>query len=126
MAIISLVGALATQDRTFLIYAVYALSKIVSWCTILGYTHQFFIKEGFHWNYLSVSGAFGVLAGTVFARAFLQTQKYTPRIDYVLIFMMLNADLNLLKKKILFLKLVQKNNQVVLILKKNLNIFCHL
>ncbi|RLT87917.1 MULTISPECIES: diguanylate cyclase [unclassified Ketobacter] len=91
MAIISLVGALATQDRTFLIYAVYALSKIVSWCTILGYTHQFFIKEGFHWNYLSVSGAFGVLAGTVFARAFLQTQKYTPRIDYVLIFMMLNA-----------------------------------
>ena len=74
-----------------MIYAVYALSKIVSWCTILGYTHQFFIKEGFHWNYLSVSGAFGVLAGTVFARAFLQTQKYTPRIDYVLIFMMLNA-----------------------------------
>jgi len=91
MAVISLVGALATRDRTFWIYSIYAVSKIVSWCTILGYTHQFIIKDGFHWNYLSISGAFGVLAGIVFARSFLQTQKYTPRIDYVLIFMICNA-----------------------------------
>ena len=91
MTIISLVGALATRDRTFWAYAVYALTKIISWCTILGYTHQFIVKDHFHFNYLSVSAALGVLCGTIFSRAFLQTRVYTPKLDYVFIFMMGNA-----------------------------------
>ena len=91
MSIITLVGAVATRDRTFLYYSIYAFSKIISWCTVLGYTHQFLIKNNFHWNYLSVSGALGVFCGVAFARSFLHTRKYTPRIDYVFIFMMCNA-----------------------------------
>lgn len=95
MSVISLVGAVAMRDKTFLAYSVYALSKIVSWCTILGYTHQFIIRDNFHWNYLSISGSIGVLCGIVFARSFLQTRKYTPKLDYVFIFMLLNAVLML-------------------------------
>ncbi|RLT92308.1 diguanylate cyclase [Ketobacter sp.] len=91
MSIMSLVEAVATRDKTFLLYSVYALSKIVSWCTILGYTHQFLLKDHFHWNYLSISGALGVFFGIVFAREFLQTRRYAPLVDYVLLFMLGNA-----------------------------------
>lgn len=91
MSLISLVGAIATRDSTFLIYSIYAFSKIISWCTILGYTHQYIVQNNFHWKYLSLSGALGVLCGIVFARSFLQTRKYTPKIDYLLIFMIGNA-----------------------------------
>ena len=91
MSLISLVGAIATRDRTFLYYSIYAFTKIISWCTILGYTHQFIVKDHFHWNYLSISGALGVLFGIVFARSFLHTRKHTPKIDYVFLFMLCNS-----------------------------------
>ncbi|RLT97944.1 MAG: diguanylate cyclase [Ketobacter sp.] len=91
MSIISLVGAIATRDKTFLIYSIYAFTKIISWCTILGYTHQFVVKNHFHWNYLSISGALGVFFGIVFARSFLHTRKHTPKIDYILLFMLCNS-----------------------------------
>ncbi len=91
MAVVSLVGGLATRDRNFFNYSVYALSKIVSWCTILGYTHQFFLTEHFHWRYMSIGGALGIIFGVHFARGFLQTRIYTRKLDYVLVLMIGNA-----------------------------------
>lgn len=91
MSIFALVGAIATQNRVFLIYSVYALSKIMTWFTILGYAHQYLIKEHFHQSYMSIAGAVSIFCGILFARSFLQTRKYTRKLDYVLIFMQVNA-----------------------------------
>ncbi len=91
MSIIALVGAIATRDKIFLAYSVYALTKIIGWCTILGYTHQFIVTEHFHQRYMSIGGALTVFFGVVFARTFLQTRKHTPRIDKVFILMLLVA-----------------------------------
>lgn len=91
MSIISMVGALATKDKTFQIYAIYAISKIIGWCTILGYTHQFLIKDNFHWNYMSIAGALPVFFGVIFARTFLQTRQFTPKIDYLFLIMMADS-----------------------------------
>ncbi|MEE2729793.1 MAG: diguanylate cyclase [Pseudomonadota bacterium] len=116
MSILSLVGAVATRDKTFLLYSVYAVSKIVSWCTILGYTHQFLLKDHFHWNYLSISGALGVFFGTVFAREFLQTRKFAPVVDYVLLLMLGNAVFLLLCAIFNFNKLAVLSITVALLL----------
>lgn len=91
MSVIALVGAIATRDKTFLAYSLYAISKIIGWCTILGYTHEFVFTSHFHQRYMSMSGALTVFCGIIFARTFLQTSKYTPRIDKIFIFMMCNA-----------------------------------
>lgn len=91
MSVFALVAGVATQDKTFYIYAIYAVAKIISWCTILGYTHQYLIPENFHWRLMSISGAFAILCGLAFSRSFLQTRVHTRKLDYVLIFMMANA-----------------------------------
>lgn len=91
MCIFSLVGAVATRDKTFFTYAMYDAALIICWGTILGYTHQFIISEGFHQRYMSMGGALAIIFGVVFARTFLQTRKYTKKIDYVLVFMMMNG-----------------------------------
>ncbi len=91
MSVIALVGAVATQDKIFLTYSLYAVSKIIGWCTILGYTHEFVFTQHFHQRYMSMGGALTVFCGIVFARTFLQTRKYAPRIDKVFLFMMCNA-----------------------------------
>ncbi|MFC6634642.1 sensor domain-containing diguanylate cyclase [Microbulbifer taiwanensis] len=91
MSIFALVGGIATGSRTFYAYSVYALAKIIGWATILGYTHQYLIREDFHWRYMSISGAVTILCGLIFARIFLQTRRYTAKLDYVLLLMMANA-----------------------------------
>ncbi|TGD71342.1 GGDEF domain-containing protein [Mangrovimicrobium sediminis] len=91
MSVVSFVAALATRDRTFFSYSVYALSKIVGWFTILGYTHQFIVKQHYHWSYMTITGAIGIIFGIIFSRIYLQTRQHTPRLDYVLLFMMANA-----------------------------------
>lgn len=91
MSIFAMVGAIATHDKTFLVYSIYAMSKIACWGTILGYTHQFIIQDHFHWRYMSISGAISIVCGIAFARTFLQSRKYIRKLDYVLIFMMCNA-----------------------------------
>lgn len=96
MSIFSLVGGIATGSRTYYAYSVYALSKITVWATILGYTHQYVIREGFEWRYMSISGAVTILCGLIFARIFLQTKKFTPKLDYVVLLMMANASLLLI------------------------------
>ena len=91
MSIFALVVGLATKERSYLAYAGYAITKMVSWATVLGYTHQFFITENFHWSYIHLSAAITIFTGVWFARIFLQTPKYLPRLDYVLILMLINA-----------------------------------
>ena len=91
MSLLSLVAGIATGDRSFYSYGIYALTKIVSWSTILGYTHQFLVRHDFHWNLMSFSGGLGILFGLIFARSFLQTRIFARKLDYVLLFMMANA-----------------------------------
>jgi diguanylate cyclase (GGDEF)-like protein len=93
MSIISLVTGIATNDKTYYAYFVYAATKLATWPTILGFTHMFFIREDFHWSYMSLTGAMSIMTGVIFARIFLQTKVNTPRLDYVLRFMILNAAL---------------------------------
>lgn len=93
MSIFSLVAGIATRSRTFFVYSFYALSKIATWATILGFTHQYLIRNDFQWHYMSSSAAISILCGTAFARLFLQSRKYTPRLDIVLRLMMANAAL---------------------------------
>ena len=96
MSIFSLVAGIATHSRTFFVYSFYSLSKIVTWATILGFTHQYLIRSNFQWHYMSSSAAISILCGIAFARIFLQSRKYTPRLDLVLRLMMANAALLLL------------------------------
>ena len=93
MSMLALVGGIATGEKSFYAYALYCLSKIAAWGTILGYTHQYLIKENFHWSLMSISGAISILCGLIFSRYFLQTREFTPKLNYVLLFMMANAGL---------------------------------
>ncbi|WP_323846927.1 diguanylate cyclase [Microbulbifer magnicolonia] len=96
MSVLSLVGGVATGSRTYYAYSIYALSKITGWATILGYTHQYLLPEHFEWRYMSISGAVTILCGLIFARIFLQTRRFTPKLDYVVLLMMANACLLLI------------------------------
>jgi diguanylate cyclase (GGDEF)-like protein len=91
MAIISLVAGIATKEGFFYADSAYMLSKIIAWGTILGYTHEFVLTEQFHWSYMSIAAAISIFCGLLFSRIFLQSKKYTPKLDYVLQFMMGNA-----------------------------------
>ena len=93
IAIFSLIVGLTTRESSFFAYSIYGVSKIVAWGTILGFTQQYVLREGFHWSYMSMAGAISILCGVIFDRMFLQTRKYTPRLDYVLLLMMANAGL---------------------------------
>lgn len=96
IAIIALVGGISMGEKFFFCYFVYALAKISVWPTILGFTHQFVITENFHWTYMSITGAFTLFMGVLFARVFLETKKHLPKMDYVLLFMLANAALLIL------------------------------
>ncbi|MFI2812455.1 MULTISPECIES: diguanylate cyclase [Microbulbifer] len=96
MAVFSLVCGVSTGERTFYFYSVYALSKVAAWGTILGFTHQYLLREQFQWHYMSITGAVSILCGLAFARLFLQSRRYTPRLDRVLVLMMANAALLLI------------------------------
>ncbi|WP_111497000.1 sensor domain-containing diguanylate cyclase [Marinobacter bohaiensis] len=96
MGLFAFCGGVATGERTFFAYAVYSLSKITCWATILGYTHQYLIRDDFQWHYMSISGAVTILCGLTFARIFLATREHTPRLDRLLQLMMANAGLLLI------------------------------
>ena len=91
MSTFAFIAGVTTRERFFYAYSVYALAKTVTWATIFGYTHQFIITDNFHWNYISISGSLSIFCGVFFSKLFLQTSKYTPRLNYVLLFMMANA-----------------------------------
>jgi diguanylate cyclase (GGDEF)-like protein len=93
MSIIAFVAGIATREKFFFAYAVYALAKIMAWSTIFGYTHEFILLDNFHWSYISISAAFTILSGLFFSRLFLQSAKFTPKLDLVILFMMANASL---------------------------------
>lgn len=91
MSVFALVVGIATGGRSFYAYSAYALSKVLAWGTIFGFTHQYLIRTNFHWHYMSISGALSILAGLVFARIFLQTRRYTSGFDRVMLLMIANA-----------------------------------
>lgn len=91
MSLFALVAGLVIGEKIFYTYSLYAFSKIIVWATILGFTHQYVITENYHWSFMSISGALAIICGLVFSRMFLQTRLYTPRLDYVLMFMIANA-----------------------------------
>lgn len=91
MSLFALVAGLVIREKIFYSYSLYSFSKIIVWATILGFTHQYVITENYHWNFMSISGAVCIICGLMFARLFLQTRAYTPRLDYLLLFMIANA-----------------------------------
>jgi diguanylate cyclase (GGDEF)-like protein len=91
MSIIACVAGIATREKFFFAYAVYAIAKIGAWSTIYGYTHQLVLVNNFHWSYISISAAFTIFCGLFFSRLFLQSAKFTPKFDYIILFMMANA-----------------------------------
>nr|WP_010132664.1 diguanylate cyclase [Microbulbifer agarilyticus] len=105
ISLFSLIVGVTTGDSSFFAYFVYGISKIVAWATILGFTHQYVLQQDFHWSYMSAAGAVSIFCGVVFDRLFLQTRQYTPRLDYILILMMVNAGI-LLVSAILQIKTV--------------------
>ncbi len=91
MSAISLIGGIATNEKFFYAYSAYSLSKIAAWATILGYTHNFLITDGFHWSYMSMTGAVSIFCAVLFARIFLQTKQFIPKTDILLKIMMANT-----------------------------------
>ncbi|SHF18765.1 diguanylate cyclase (GGDEF) domain-containing protein [Microbulbifer donghaiensis] len=91
MSIFALIGGITSRGKIFYIYSIYSASKVAVWSTILGYTHQYVVTDHFHWSYMSLAGAVTILCGLLFSRMFLQTRKHTPRLDYLLRFMLVNA-----------------------------------
>ncbi|MEA1080283.1 diguanylate cyclase [Marinobacter qingdaonensis] len=96
MSIFALVAGVVSGKLLFYVYALYALSKLTCWSTILGYTHQFVLRDQFHWSLMSISGAVTIVLGLLFARLFLQTRAHTPRLDYLLLAMIGNGGLLLI------------------------------
>ncbi|MDI9246061.1 GGDEF domain-containing protein [Marinobacter sp. CHS3-4] len=96
MGLFALIAGSVARNKLLLIYSLYAFSKITCWATILGYTHQFVLRESFHWQLMSIGGAVTILLGHIFARTFLQTRQYTPRLDYLVLAMIANAGLLLI------------------------------
>ncbi|MEM1113555.1 MAG: diguanylate cyclase [Pseudomonadota bacterium] len=91
MGLFALIGGVATGSRSFLIYSLHAMASIAVWFTVLGFTHQYLLTEHFRWNYMSITGALSLMTGIWFARTFLGTAKHTPRLDYLLLFQLLNS-----------------------------------
>ena len=91
MTFISLVGGLATRERSFYIYCLHALASIAVWFTVFGFAHQFLLTESFHQKYMSIAGALSLFTGVYFAREFLKTRDNIPRFDYLLLFLMANS-----------------------------------
>jgi two-component system, sensor histidine kinase LadS len=91
MSVITFIVGIITRETFFFADSADSFFKIISWATIFGYTHQFVLTEHFHWSYMSISGAISLFCAYLFARIFLQTRKYTPNLDYLLLFMMGNA-----------------------------------
>ncbi|MBN8432446.1 GGDEF domain-containing protein [Microbulbifer salipaludis] len=91
ISLFSLIVGLTTGESSFFAYFVYGLSKVVAWGTIMGFAHQYVLRDAFHWYYMSAAGAVSILCGVVFDRLFLQTRKYTPKLDYILLLMIVNA-----------------------------------
>ncbi|WP_444946104.1 diguanylate cyclase [Microbulbifer sp. VTAC004] len=91
MALFAFVGAITVKENILYLYSLYCASKILVWGTVLGYTHQYLVSGGFHWGYTTISGAIAILTGLIFARIFLETRRYTPRLDYLLQVMMANS-----------------------------------
>ena len=91
MSTFAFIAGIATREKFFFAYSVYALAKIVAWSAVFGYAHQFVIADNFHWSYISIAAAVTIFSGIYFSRLFLQSAKYTPRLDYVLLFMMANT-----------------------------------
>ena len=102
ISLFALIVGLTTGESSFFAYFIYGISKIVAWGTILGFTHQYVLRGEFHWHYMSAAGALSILCGLIFDRQFLQTRKYTPRLDYVLILMMCNAGVLLISALLQF------------------------
>ncbi|MFA0811545.1 sensor domain-containing diguanylate cyclase [Microbulbifer epialgicus] len=96
MAIFAFVGAITVKEKILYFYSLYCASKIFVWGTVLGYTHQYLMTDHFHWSYASLSSAVAILTGLIFARTFLDTRCYTPKLDYLLQLMMVNGGFLLL------------------------------
>ncbi|GAA5316842.1 MAG: diguanylate cyclase [Candidatus Pelagadaptatus aseana] len=96
ISVFALIAGLVTGQKIAFLYSAYALSKIFCWATILGYTHQFILRDNFHWSLMSTGGAITILLGLIFARSFLQTGRHTPHLDRVIQLMIINAALLLL------------------------------
>ncbi len=88
MALVSVTVGVATGERLFFAYSLYAVTKIALWWTMAGFTHQFLLSENYHWSYISITGALVIATGLWFARHFLQSNRYTPKLDYLLQSMM--------------------------------------
>ncbi|WP_444926002.1 diguanylate cyclase [Microbulbifer sp. TRSA002] len=91
MAILALIGAITARKDILYLYSLYSVTKIWVWGSLLGYTHQYLLQEQFDWRYQSISSAVAILTGILFARYFLETKKYTPRLDYFLKLILLNG-----------------------------------
>ncbi len=96
MSLVAIIIGFATRDKMFFFYSFYAMAKVAMWWTMVGLTRQFFLTDDFHWQYISISGALVITTGVWFARQFLQTRLHTPRLDYLLIAMLVCACLLLL------------------------------
>ncbi|NIB43611.1 GGDEF domain-containing protein [Pseudomaricurvus alkylphenolicus] len=88
MVLVALTVGVATGQRLFFAYSIYAIAKIGMWWTMVGLTHQFLITKDFHWSYMSINGALVIASGIWFSRIFLQSRRYTPKLDYGLLLMM--------------------------------------
>ncbi|MEM9314444.1 MAG: diguanylate cyclase [Pseudomonadota bacterium] len=91
MAFMAIIGGAATGARFYYAYALHALASVAVWVTVFGYTHQFLLQENYHWRYMSLTGAVSLFTGLLFAREFLNSRKYLPRMDWLLLFLMLNS-----------------------------------
>ncbi|NMP30209.1 GGDEF domain-containing protein [Thalassotalea sp. M1531] len=91
MSLFALVAGVVTRQEVFYYYSIYAFSKITCWATILGFTHQYILRENFHWSLMSTSGAITIICGLLFSRAFLKSKQFTPKLDKVLLLMLANA-----------------------------------
>jgi signal transduction histidine kinase len=79
---------LSLRDKRFLLYSLYALFFVTGIAASNGYGRLFLWPEWVAFDEIAQGTllSFAALFATLFARSFLQTRRYTPRIDVVLRF----------------------------------------
>lgn len=73
----------------WLALSVFIFSSAYAFGGTLGFLPIIFFTEGFHWKHMAIAGAISISAGALYTRSLLQTKKYLPRYDKLILLLAL-------------------------------------
>ncbi len=87
--IISLVFYLSTKRVAMIYYTVFVAANLYGWGFIYGFLPEVFFRDGHHWRHMIIGGVVAVSSAAMFTRSLLELKKYTPRLDKLVLALVL-------------------------------------